>query len=253
MLFTNNDTVNGITLPKVNVNKIFESIPYLLAIVGSILIAFSPPLNLTLANNSVLLTFSSLSTVLIVKILFSLFLMSFFPGYILCRRFFNSFSGVEKAGLTLALSYCFNAILGLLLSSLNVLSPVSYLISTWLFVIIILITNISKNLVHTAQVSSQYILRWETILVLLTSITLLIGSYGMAVSIGPISGLFGGDPPRYMVYTNQYFQLNIASYIPWLSFYMLIGTVLTGLPLIYVYSIIQYLVLLSTILRLLLH
>ena len=224
--------------------KYIENIPYILGLIGSLFIIFVPT-PITIANNSTFVTFSSLSVAPFLKILFGLFFLSIFPGYVLCQRFFpNSYSSLEKIGLVLALSYCLNSLLGLILSSVNLFSSTSYIISVWLFSAVAVG---SGKILGTSRVDTppfRLVLSWKSSLLLLTGLTLLVGSYSMVMSAGPISGLFGGDIARYMVYTNQYFQLGIASYIPWLSSFMVTGNILTGLPLIYVYSIIQYLVLL---------
>jgi hypothetical protein len=222
-----------------------EKIPYLLGGISSLFILLVPSIEIQVQNVSVFSTFLSFSPLLLLKIVFGLFFLSFFPGYVFCRRFLkSSFSYFEKLGLTFALSYCVNAIVGLLLSSLNLVSPISYLISIWLFVIVIVGSGkISKNNQVQAS-SSTHNLSWETLLLLLTSLTLLIGSYSLTMALGPISGLLSGDIARYMVSTNESFNLGISSYIPWLESYMVTGTMATGLPLIYVYSLIQYLVLL---------
>ena len=225
-------------------SKYIDKIPYILGVIGSLFIIFVPT-PITIANNSTFVTFSSLSFAPFLKILFGLFFLSIFPGYVLCQRFFpNSYSALEKIGLVLALSYCLNSALGLILSSFNLLSPTSYILSVWLFSAV---TIGSGKILGTNRVDTppfRLVLSWKSSLLLLTGLTLLIGSYGLVMSGGPIYGLFGGDIARYMVYTNQYFQLGIATYIPWLSSFMVTGNILTGLPLIYVYSVIQYLVLL---------
>jgi len=225
--------------------RFLGKLPYLVGAIATLFILLVPFTEIQIQNSSMVATFSSFSAVLLLKIVFGLFLLGAFPGHVLYRRFLNSsFSCFEKIGLILALSYCVNAVLGLLLSTLNLLSPISYLASIWLFVFVIEGSGkISKrNKVQTSF--STYSLSWESLLLLLTGVTLLLGSYSLVMACGPISGLFSGDPSWYMESTNGYFNLGISSYISWLSSYMVIGTIVTGLPLIYVYSAVQYLVLL---------
>jgi len=234
---------------RVGVSKKFlDKVPHLLSGISSLFVLLVPFKDIQLQNSSIFATFQSLSPILLLKIVLGLFLLSIFPGYVLYKRFLKgAFSYFEKIGLILALSYCVNAILGLLLSNLNSLSPLSYLSSLWLFVIVIEASGrISKrNQVQT--LSSTYSSPWEILLLLLTTLTLLLGSYSLVMSLGPISGIIGGDIARYMTFTNESFNLGISSYIPWLESYLVMGRIVTDLPLIYVYSVIQYLVLLIPI------
>lgn len=220
--------------------------PYFLGVISSVIIILFPIDNMIIQNSSILPTFMSLSPISLLKIILGLFILGFFPGYAIYDRFLrNTFSGIEKIGLIIATSYCVNSIIGLLLLAFNFLSIMAYLGLLWIFVGLVLFSG--KIMKYDGVEDTPFLkfsLSWNHLLMIITSVILLFGSYSLTLTSGPISGLFAGDISKYMVFTNELFHLGIPSYIPWLSSYMVVGSVLTGLPMIYVYSVIQYLVLL---------
>src|SRR5690606_18249403 len=117
----------------------------------------------------------------------------------------------EKLGLILSISYCINAIIGLLQSSFSLTSPLSYLILVWIFVAMVVGSSKISKKTSVQKSNAVYVFSNESLLLFLTSFCLLLGSYGLAMALGPISGLLSGDIARYMVSTNESFHLGLSS------------------------------------------
>jgi hypothetical protein len=219
-------------------------LPYILGGISSFFIIILPSFNISIQSTSLFATFSSLSPLLLARVICGIYLLSVLPGYVLCKMLLrNSLSFFERIGIILALSYCSNAIIGLILWRLNLLNPASYVFMLWLVILgIVLLNWSSKNpFPHTAH---KYVLSLETILLFLVSVILLIGSYSIVLSVGPISGITGADVRDYMISTNEIFHFGFSSYMNWWSSYLVVGNLATGLPTMYVYGALQYLVLL---------
>lgn len=233
------------------VRRFYPMFPYVLGAAASLIVASVPSLNVKIYHNCIFTTYLSLPPMLFVRAVLGIFLLSFFPGYIVYKSFFgrNSFFLFEKIGLVLALSYCINTLLGLILFRAGVaLSQAVIVVSMWVLVFAIEIAGrfLKKDSAQTPS-SEHTLTDWEAFLLSLTSLTLLIGLYVTVLSRGPLSGITSGDVPDYMTYANEFFHLNLSINTPGLGFYLVIGQHLCGLPMIYVYAILQYMVLLVPI------
>lgn len=225
-------------------HKFYEQIPYFIGLFGTLLIIFLPASDISIFNTSIYETFASLTPLSLVRIIFGFYLIGVLPGYAVTNAFLKNygFSLFEKLGLILALSYSLSALLGLLLSYFTILSLSTYLTLLWLLVSLLVTFKFALKRNRDETPSPRFHLPEFCFLSLVFAV-LLLGSYGVVSSSGPLTGITAGDISRYISFSNSFFSLGLSQSMPWLLSYLNLGSLLTGLPLIYVYACIQYLVL----------
>jgi hypothetical protein len=181
------------------VNKV-RSAMFFLGFLASIAVVIVPvPVTLSIGPFSVI--FLGLPWWVFIRILLGLFLLSIFPGYMLYDAFLSKFGFgvVEKIGLTFALSFSVNTLLGLILLKFDGLTLVNILISIWLFVAVVTIARIvaskRKTVVVNSQ-SSQSFDRTEYLLLCIVFTIMLFSSYAIILSSDVGDPALGGDINR---------------------------------------------------------
>jgi len=229
------------------IKRFYPILPYLLGGIGSLIVVGTRSIGFRINNASVLVSFFSLPPLLLMKVVLGFFLLSAFPGYIVCKNFFKEgLSSFEGFGLILALSYCVNAIIGVIIWRAGLpLSSKVVITFIWFFV---LVTEILGRLWRKGRtqisLTKSSLTIEEFLLLFLTSLTLLLASYSAVLFPGPMSVPTGGDVTRYMIWTNEFLNFDNARDRPWLFSYITVGHYVTGLPVMYVYNAMQYMVLL---------
>jgi hypothetical protein len=151
---------------------------------------------------------------------------------------------VQKVCLTLALSYCFTIIDGLVLLMTIGLTVLAFVSSIW---VLVLLTEFAhryamRNCEAIGDAGSvRESGKYSSLLMLATSFILLFSSYAMVFVTGPLSGVLSGDIPRYAMYANEFlnYSSTIEPYV-WFQAYLWVTSRLTGLPFLYSYVFMQF-------------
>ncbi|MDG6223238.1 MAG: hypothetical protein QCH99_08260 [Candidatus Bathyarchaeota archaeon] len=210
------------------------------------------PVPLAIANEQFSVIFLGLPWWAFIRILLGLFLLSIFPGYVLYNNFLSKFNFdmIETIGLTFALSFSVNTLLGLTLLKFDGLSLANILISMWLFVAIVTLTKIVISKRTTASVQpqpSQSPGRMVYFLLCLIFLVMLFSSYAIILSSDVADPALGGDINRYIAasvsITRGETPLYLSLYALLLVFTSL-AHYLTGLHIFASYICLEFLVLL---------
>jgi hypothetical protein len=183
-----------------------------------------------------------------VRMILGYFILTVFPGYVAYRTFAkdklsNSF---EKLSLVLVSSYVITILLGLLLSHTIGLTLVNYLMTIWSLAIAceaLAYAFKRKNVIHAPQ-QIQTSLR-KTSLMVVACFVLVFSSYLVTLSATPTSYALGGDIADYLSVSNAFVKgYQFDAPYSWFQIFIGMASILTGLPPIYAFVGMQFLIIL---------
>lgn len=235
------------------ITKVLTS-AYTWVILASLVIVLIPSPPVSIDSNGIYLSFLSLSPVQLLRVVLGYFFVAFFPGKIIYELFLKSryhLDRFEQLGLTIAISFIFSIILGLILLQVAGEITSSYFVgSTWLFILPVLMSRIIKE---KASKDEQVGVRTLSVgyslgVLLLLSAILLVSSYVVHMFSQPISGIYSGDLTFYIKWADEFvnFGSTFSPYL-WFQVYMKITSIITGLPLLFSLAGLQFFVLLPIV------
>jgi hypothetical protein len=237
-----------------NARKMKSLYLYLLGLIAGLCVLFLPSFDSPPTSQPLYFIFANIPVLSLIRVVFGYFLLGIFPGLALLDIFLANykFDIVEKVGLTLALSYAFNAFIGAMLIS----------IFGELFTLPILITILLGGLTLMKLIKAIFLKTgdakvdddkqheiWKpTIMILLFSFLLLIlSSYTLVFSSDIKDMDLSGDITDYISYSNEIKLGSIPTYLvdrPLLYVFTLVASALTGLHVFVAYAGLQFYLLL---------
>jgi hypothetical protein len=227
----------------------------IVAAVASLIILLIPSYDFPIYSEGIYKSFISLSPVLILRVIFGYFIVTFFPGKILFDAFLRdrySFNAFEKFGFSTVVSYVISTVVGLaLLQFTGSINPIFFLFLIWLVLLpAIAYMYVRRHFFRRDNSSDAYsTINYSKLGIVLSLVAvLLFSSYMIHMFSQPMTGIYSGDVNDYFDMANQYVNLGSmhASYL-WFQVYLKISSIMTGLPLIYTFAGMQFLVLLPSI------
>lgn len=185
----------------------------------------------------------------LLRILSGCFLVSIFPGAIICQFFFRdeNLRMVEKIGIIMSLSYLTSIVLGLVLRFTGFgLDLISLVLALWLFVAATSFISYLKKERPPAVFQKNFGIL-DVCLLIVASVCVLFSSYYITLCNRPTSFALAYDISRYTEVANAFILAHpYQEYrvYEWFQFYLAETSILTGLQPIYAYICLQYLLLL---------
>jgi len=225
-------------------NRFFNYFFILSLLVSTVVLIFTPRIELIIYNESISSVFKNFSALITLQLLAAYFIVFFVPGIVIHKTWFGSIhlTFLEKIGIWILISFIFSVITTLILLFFDIFSIEFYLAIIWSVVIY----SILKNGKRSFRDKSIFKFEFSDILIVITVFAIVIFSYYMLFTENLFAGLTSGDLSRYPSQANGIANLKEMARLPyvWWSIPYWIISSLTGIPLFYGFVFSSFLIIL---------